>query len=74
MKKNGTQRQLLAMILQGCGSYHTFQKQGNTETETETKQSKEEKSMLTINGIEPGEIRLPHFPGPIVEWPFSGVL
>ena len=60
------------MILQGCGSYHTFQKQGNTETET--KQSKEEKAMLTINGIEPGEIRLPHFPGPIVEWPFSGVL
>ena len=30
--------------------------------------------MLTINGIEPGDIRLPHFPGPIVEWPFSGVL
>ena len=33
-----------------------------------------EKAMLTINGIEPGDIRLPHFPGPIVEWPFGGVL
>ena len=35
---------------------------------------KEEKALLTINGIEPGDIRLPHFPGPIVEWPFGGVL
>jgi len=47
------------MILQGCGSYHTFQKQGNTETET--KQSKEEKEMFSNNGVKPGDIWFPVF-------------
>ena len=44
----------------------------NKETQQNSNTQKEEKAMLTINGIEHGDIRLPHFPGLIVEWPFGG--